>query len=321
MKHIQKEKGQMNQVIPVTKLERMLAEVTTPSEAESARETAKRCAEAAKLVGMTLKECNRYNELYLCGTWKLGDLVKDIRPGNQSNTDDTLKIGTKRQRQYARRFRKNIEYDRIPEYARAATELEEQASIIGCIRWGVPRPSDPGSVEPPKGTYDAIVVDPPWPMQKIQRDVRPRQVGLDYQVMSIDEIKAVTIPAAPDCHLWLWTTHKFLPAAFEVLEAWGFKYVCTFVWCKAGGPQPINLPQYTCEFALYARRGAPKFATTKSFDTWFQAARGKHSEKPIEFYEMVRRVTGSDLVLDMYNRRDLEGIEGWGAESGRLAAG
>jgi len=34
--------------------------------------------------------------------WRFGNLVKDIPAGNQSNTDDTLKQGTKRQRRSAR---------------------------------------------------------------------------------------------------------------------------------------------------------------------------------------------------------------------------
>ena len=34
-------------------------------------------------------------------------------------------------------------------------------------------------IDPPTGKYRAIVIDPPWPMQKIEREVRPNQVGFD----------------------------------------------------------------------------------------------------------------------------------------------
>lgn len=162
--------------------------------------------------------------------------------------------------------------------------------------------------------YDVIVVDPPWPMEKIARDVRPRQAGFDYPTMDEDAIAALMIPAAAHCHLWLWTTQRFLPMAFRILDAWGFAYVCAFVWHKPGGYQPIGLPQYNCEFALYARRGSPTFTTTTAFSTAFDAPRGEHSAKPNEFYELVARVT-EGRRLDMFNRRAISGFTGWGQEA------
>lgn len=164
------------------------------------------------------------------------------------------------------------------------------------------------------GVYDVIVIDPPWPMQKIERDVRPNQIGLDYPVMTETELENLIIPAAEDCHLWLWTTHKFLPMAFRLLTAWDFKYCCLFTWHKPGGFQPIGLPQYNCEFALYSRKGTPIFIDTKAFPVCFNAPRGAHSEKPKEFYEMINRVTFGRKI-DMFSRRKIEGFESWGKEA------
>jgi N6-adenosine-specific RNA methylase IME4 len=170
-------------------------------------------------------------------------------------------------------------------------------------------------VEAPTGLYDVIVIDPPWDMQKIERDVAPDQVNFDYPTMNEAELAALHIPADDNCHVWLWTTHKYLPMALRLLDAWSLKYVCTFVWHKPGGFQPVGLPQYNCEFALYARSGSPKFVSTKALPTCFNAPRGAHSEKPEDFYEMLRRTTGGRR-LDMFNRRSIHGFDTWGNEAG-----
>jgi len=164
------------------------------------------------------------------------------------------------------------------------------------------------------GVYDVIVIDPPWPMKKIERDERPNQSEFDYPTMTEEEMAALELPVADDAHIWIWTTHKYLPMAFRLLDKWGLKYVCTFVWHKPGGFQPFGLPQYNAEFALYARKGSPAFVDTKAFPVCFTAPRGAHSEKPDEFYEMIARVTAGRRV-DMFGRRKINGFDSWGNES------
>jgi len=132
-----------------------------------------------------------------------------------------------------------------------------------------------------EGVYDVIVIDPPWPMKKIERDVAPNQVEFDYPTMTEQELYNLEIPCADSAHVWLWTTHKYLPLALDLLNSWNLKYVCTFVWHKPGGFQPFGLPQYNAEFALYARRGTPEFVDFKNFNVCFTAPRGAHSTKDL----------------------------------------
>lgn len=177
------------------------------------------------------------------------------------------------------------------------------------------------SVHIPAGKFSTIVIDPPWPMEKIERDVREHQVAFDYPIMSEDQLAAFPVAdmAADDCHLFSWTTHKFLPMSLRLLDVWGFRYVLTMVWHKPGGFQPFGLPQYNCEFAIYARRGTPTFADTKAFNVCFQAPRREHSRKPDEFYDVIRRVTTGPRI-DVFSREARDGFEQYGNETSKFEA-
>ena len=173
-----------------------------------------------------------------------------------------------------------------------------------------------GDVEAPEGLFDVIVIDPPWPMKKLETDRDSRyasQVDLDYPTMSESELEQHPIPAAENCHVWVWTTQSFLPMALRLLPKWDLRYSCTFVWHKSKGMQTPGHPYYNCEFALYCCRGKPEFRTTKDFKTCYQWKSGKHSEKPEEFYDLIKRVTEGKR-LDMFGRRKIRGFLSWGNE-------
>jgi N6-adenosine-specific RNA methylase IME4/DNA-binding transcriptional regulator YiaG len=144
----------------------------------------------------------------------------------------------------------------------------------------------------PPGKFETIVVDPPWPMKKIELDARPdNKIALDYPVMTEAELRSfassIMAMARDDCHMFMWTTQRFLPLAMELVAVYGFKYVLTMVWHKPGGVQPFGLPQFNCEFVIYGRKGTPRFIDTKGFPCCFNAPRREHSRKPDEFYDIL----------------------------------
>jgi N6-adenosine-specific RNA methylase IME4/ParB-like chromosome segregation protein Spo0J len=177
------------------------------------------------------------------------------------------------------------------------------------------------AIKPPEGKYRTIVIDPPWDMERIQMENRTfDKESFDYPTMSLDEIKDFKLPAHEECHLWLWTTQKYLRPSFDLLDAWDFTYLATFVWHKNGGFQPVGLPQFNCEFVLLARKGGQPFIETKQFFTCFNAPRREHSRKPDEFYDVVKRVCPEPRI-DIFSREDRDGYDVWGLEAGMFDDG
>lgn len=106
--------------------------------------------------------------------------------------------------------------------------------------------------------YRVIVIDPPWPMQKILREAAPMQDIMDYLTMTVEEITKLPIVELADplgCHIYLWTTHKFLPTSFELFAHWGVKYECLMTWRKNVGFTPFSW-MYDTEHVLFGRIGS-----------------------------------------------------------------
>lgn len=111
--------------------------------------------------------------------------------------------------------------------------------------------------------YRTIVADPPWDHSDgTGVDVRNggNVTHLPYQTMTLEEIAALPVYSLSDnvghdAHLYLWTTSRFLPDAFGIVEAWGFRYTATLVWCKTSrGWSTGGQFQNNVEFVLFANR-------------------------------------------------------------------
>jgi len=252
---------------------------------------------------------------------KLGELLKNNPPGfhrKKSGQIEQLPLPsdiTQKQSHYAQEL--NRHQDIIEESimkSEAREDIPRRNEVLRLI-YKARKKLVQDEIILPKDQYNTIIIDPYWPINKIHRDTIPQGRDLDYSGdrMSLDAIKNLKMPASDNCHLFLWTTQKYLPISFEILKGWGFKYIFTMVWCKTGGFQPFNLPQYNCEFAVYGRIGSPEFLETKSFFTCFHGKRREHSRKPKEFYDLIRRVCPEPRI-DIFSREQIEGFECWGDE-------
>jgi len=173
--------------------------------------------------------------------------------------------------------------------------------------------------QPPEDRrYACIVIDPPWPMQKIERQNHPNQPKkLDYPTMTIDELREHPIPHLDDCHLYLWVTHRFLPSGLELIGAWGFKYECLLTWVKNVGFTPYSW-MYSTEHVLFCRRGNLPLLR-KGLRVDFAAPRREHSRKPDAFYGLVRQASPEPRV-DMFSREKRDGFDQVGKDIERFSA-
>jgi N6-adenosine-specific RNA methylase IME4 len=171
----------------------------------------------------------------------------------------------------------------------------------------------------PEGKFRTIIVDPPWPVKKIIREVRPNQEEeLDYPTLTIEQIKALPIKQCAyddGCHVYLWTTHKFLPIAFEVFKCWGVNYECLLTWVKNVGFTPFSW-MYSTEHILFGRIGSLE-VLEKGHRLDFTGKVREHSRKPDEFYDLVRTVS-PEPRRDMFSREKREGFLSWGNEPDRF---
>ena len=163
--------------------------------------------------------------------------------------------------------------------------------------------------------YQTIVVDPPWNIGSMRmRKARPN-ARLTYQRMKFDDIKALNVGMLADinCGLFLWTTHTFLPKAFDIVKSWGFKYHCCLTWDKTNGIPCWGFKRRT-EFVLYGYKGVINVNQRGKFiHTLFTEKLTTHSTKPKVFYEILENNTPKPRI-ELFARHKRNGWDAWGDE-------
>lgn len=171
--------------------------------------------------------------------------------------------------------------------------------------------------------YRTLVADPPWPYPE-GFSTQPRSPGkwsgpidhakaLPYSSMTLDDICAMPVAdlADRDARLFLWTTNRYLPEAFAVASAWGFRYRQALVWHKRDGNMGGSVAPCSAEFLLVCVRGAPP-VMSKDPTAVISAPQAKqHSLKPPVFMDLVERVSPGPYV-ELFCRAPRFGWDSWG---------
>lgn len=179
----------------------------------------------------------------------------------------------------------------------------------------------------PSGTYDVIVIDPPWP--HYGSPDKDAAAGKHYPLMSREAI--FNLPVHDLCvgHsvVFLWSTCPLVHVAVHALEAWGLvPRGVQFVWVKTRrdgkpiGPQGVrpSIVKPLTELVLagsFTGRGRPMPLASESVSQTVFAPRQEHSRKPEEVMERIEALYPDASKLELFARgKPRTGWLAWGDE-------
>jgi N6-adenosine-specific RNA methylase IME4/Trp operon repressor len=171
----------------------------------------------------------------------------------------------------------------------------------------------------PTKRYGVILADPEWRFEPWSRETGMDRAADNHYPTSPTEIIAqrdVPSIAADDCVLFLWATVPMLPAALEVMRAWGFEYKSHMMWDK------IHIGtgywfRNRHELLLVGIKGdVPAPAMGEQYPSVMQIGRGAHSAKPDHFLEMIETYFPKLSKIELNRRGEPRpGWDAWGNES------
>jgi N6-adenosine-specific RNA methylase IME4 len=165
----------------------------------------------------------------------------------------------------------------------------------------------------PTEKYRIIYADPPW---DYGAHLQPDYQSSPHDYYPVIEISAICeIPVCDwvedDAVLFLWVTSPLLEKSFQVVHAWGFEYKACFVWDKV----KHNMGNYNSarhEFLFICTRGGCTPDNKQLIDSVQSIERGKHSEKPVEFYDIIETLYTHGRKLELFARQKREGWDVYG---------
>ena len=303
----------------LAQLRTAVAQLDTVDEARELADKAAAAQKWAERARLGKDAVNHAAEIKLRAERRAGQILTEhpeYGPGKKSVTGTDLGIDENQSRRWQELGRIDDE-----QFDKAMDALEDitRKGVIRYARTNVDDLPTPETPPLPTGRFRCIVIDPPWPVEKIVRDVRPQTRVLEYSTMSLDEIAALDIPTLADpagCHVYLWVTHKFLPEGLRFFDEWGVKYQCVMTWVKNVGMTPFSW-MYSTEHVLYGTAGSLPLLRMGLRLDFAERVQG-HSVKPDAFYERVLAAS-PEPRLEMFARRERDGFLVWGNEVADVA--
>ena len=165
--------------------------------------------------------------------------------------------------------------------------------------------------------YKTVVIDPPWKLD-LPKKLLPHKSGytekIAYKMMTDKEILDFPIDdfAEENSLLFMWTVYSKMRFAFDILEKWGFTFKIVINWNKIHGVTHNGLFRQI-EPCLMSCRGSMKNLLNykRGMPIYVEQKRGRHSEKPSKFYEMLAKYTPEPRI-DIFARQRHFGFSAFG---------
>jgi N6-adenosine-specific RNA methylase IME4/ParB-like chromosome segregation protein Spo0J len=155
---------------------------------------------------------------------------------------------------------------------------------------------------PNRGPYRVAIADVPWPYE-VNDDDPAHRGAWPFPTMSIAQICALDVGSImhEDAICWFWVTNFHMRLAFKVLDAWGFHETPTILtWAKDRMGNGHWLRGQT-EHCIMAIRGKP-IVTLTTETTLLHGPVRAHSQKPVEFYDLVESLCPAPRYADLFSR-------------------
>jgi N6-adenosine-specific RNA methylase IME4 len=168
----------------------------------------------------------------------------------------------------------------------------------------------------PSDKFRIVYADPPWKYGDLQDTPMLGGAFKHYPTMSIEELCDLPVDKITEKNavLFLWTTSPILQECFDVVQAWGFEYKASFIWDKIKhGMGHYNSVRH--ELLLIATKGSCTPDNKKLYDSVIGIEKtDRHSEKPIEFINIIDDLYTWGKRIELFARSKKEGWEVWGNE-------
>lgn len=174
---------------------------------------------------------------------------------------------------------------------------------------------NPTRTESMNKKYQIIYADPPWCWDTYSSKGRTKTPDNHYNLMDIDDIKALPIDTISDtnCILFMWTQDAHLQNALDIGASWGFTYkTIGFVWDK----QNFGMGYWTrkgAEICLLFTKGHPK-RISGGVRQFISSKVREHSRKPDEVRERIVQLMGDIPRIELFAREKVDGWDCWGNE-------
>jgi N6-adenosine-specific RNA methylase IME4 len=175
-----------------------------------------------------------------------------------------------------------------------------------------------GTTPEPTEKYRIVYADPPWSYDDTilvphRRGLPVGEAAEHYPTMELAAICALPVKdwVEDNAVLFLWVTAPMAAKAMQVVSAWGFSYKAQFIWDKI----KHNMGHYNSvrhELLFICTRGSCEPDKQQLFDSVQSIERGKHSEKPVKFYDIIETLYTHGRKLEMFARAKRDGWDVYG---------